>query len=109
MDMGVRRFDIYLVNLEPTVGAEINKSRPCVVVSPDDINSALDTAIIAPLTTTIRDYPSRVNCNVAGKTGQICLDQIRAVDQERLYKHLGSLSTGVRSDVCDILIEMFEL
>src|SRR5690606_16354305 len=100
MDMGVRRFDIYLVNLEPTVGAEINKSRPCVVVSPDDINNALDTAIIAPLTTTIRDYPSRVNCNVAGKTGQICLDQIRAVDQERLYKHLGALPTGVRSDVC---------
>lgn len=109
MDMGIRRFEIYLINLDPTVGAEINKSRPCVVISPDVMNNALDTVIIAPLTSTIRTYPSRVNCNVAGKTGQVCLDQIRSVDQTRLYRRIGTLETGVRSYICDVLIEMFEL
>lgn len=107
--MGVKRFDVYWVDLNPTIGREINKTRPCVVVSPDDLNNNLDTAIIAPLTTTIRNYPTRINCNIAGKTSQVCLDQIRAVDQSRLFKKITSIETTVKSAICDVLIEMFEI
>ena len=108
MDM-VKRFDVYWVNLNPTVGAEINKIRPCVVISPDEMNRALDTVIIAPLTSTIRSYPSRITVDVTGKTGQICLDQLRTVDQDRLYKKISTLEQAVRADLCDVLLEMFEL
>ncbi|MBI4560212.1 MAG: type II toxin-antitoxin system PemK/MazF family toxin [Candidatus Hydrogenedentes bacterium] len=78
------RFDVFLVGLDPTVGTEISKTRPCLVVSPDELNQVLATALIAPITTRFRDYPCRVTCKFRRKTGQIALDQIRCVDRERL-------------------------
>ena len=85
------------------------ETRPCVVISPDEMNTALDTVIIAPLTSTIRSYPTRITVNVMGKKGQICLDQLRTVDQERLYKKISTLEQAARANVCDLLVEMFEL
>ncbi|KGE15028.1 type II toxin-antitoxin system PemK/MazF family toxin [Sphingobacterium deserti] len=103
------RFDVYWVDLNPTLGREINKIRPCVIVSPDVLNKTLDTAIIAPLTTTIRNYPSRIKCTVADKLSQVCLDQIRAVDQKRLLKKMAVLDSSTQLKICRVLIEMFEL
>ncbi len=82
--MVINRFEVYLVNLDPTVGSEIHKTRPCLVVSPDEINHNLRTTIIAPMTTASRPYPSRVPCRFKGKTGRVVLDQVRTVDQSRL-------------------------
>jgi mRNA interferase MazF len=86
-----KRFDVWLVSLDPTKGSEIRKARPCVVVSPDEMNGFLRTVIIAPMTTAERSYPSRVPVEFDGKTGQIALDQIRCVDRIRLLRHLGVL------------------
>ena len=107
--MGVvaRRFDVYLINLDPTVGSEIQKTRPCVVISPDEMNRHIRTVIIAPLTSKGRGYPTRVDCRFQGKTGQVVLDQIRAVDRARLIKKLGTLPAPVRGDVLDRLAELF--
>lgn len=109
MDVGVTRFDVYWVDLNPTVGTEINKIRPCVIVSPDVLNKTLDTAIIAPLTTAIRKYPSRINCTVVGKLSQVCLDQITAVDQRRLLKKMAVIDSSTQVKVSEVLVEMFEL
>lgn len=105
--MAVNRFEVYIVNLDPTVGSEIRKSRPCVVVSPNEINHHLRTVIVAPLTTRGRAYPSRVECRFQRKDGQVVLDQIRTVDQSRLVKKLGTLDAKVCREVLDILTEMF--
>src|SRR5262245_4223341 len=91
MGMAIVRFEIYLVNLDPTVGSEIRKARPCVVVSPNELNRALQTVVIAPMTTKGRDYPTRVACRFQGKEGQVVIDQIRAVDRSRLFRKLGRL------------------
>src|SRR5882724_3139951 len=88
---GVNRFEVYLVNLDPTVGSEIKKTRPCLVVSPDEINHNVRTVIVAPLTTRGQAYPTRVLCRFKGKAGQVVLDQIRAVDRSRLIKKLGRI------------------
>src|SRR5262249_4345761 len=106
--MGVNRFEVYLINLDPTVGIEIKKTRPCLVVSPDEINRRLLTVIVAPMTTKGRIYPSRVPCRFKGKSGQIVLDQIRAVDRFRLIKRLGRLDTRTAMVVLDVLQEMFK-
>jgi mRNA interferase MazF len=105
--MVVQRFDIYLVNLDPTTGSEIQKTRPCLVISPDEMNSYIATVIVAPLTTHGRDYPTRVNCRFEGKDGQIVLDQIRTVDKVRLVKHLGRLDKKTQARVLAVLAEMF--
>ena len=84
-----RRFEVWLVNLDPTQGSEINKTRPCVVISPDELNRYLRTVTIAALTSVGRDYPSRVNCQFQGKAGQVALDHIRSVDKSRLVRKLG--------------------
>jgi len=105
--MAVNRFEVYLVNLDPTVGGEIRKTRPCLVVSPDEMNHHVRTAIIAPLTTKGRSYPTRVACRFKGKIGQVVLDQIRAVDQSRLIKKLGRLDGKTGAAVLDVLSEMF--
>jgi mRNA interferase MazF len=105
--MVVKRFDVYLVNLDPTVGSEIQKTRPCLVVSPDEMNSAIATVIVAPMTTQGRDYPSRVNCQFEGKNGQIVLDQIRTIDKNRLVKKLGKISSTTQTEVLVVLLEMF--
>lgn len=101
------RGDIYLVNLDPTVGREIRKTRPCVVVSPDELNAHLATFIIAPLTTGSHPYPFRIPCKVAGKAGHIVLDQLRTVDRRRLVRRVGRLSAGAMSSTLTALQEMF--
>jgi mRNA interferase MazF len=107
MGMVVKRFDVYLVNLDPTVGTEIQKTRPCVVVSPDEMNRHIATVIVAPMTSKGRLYPSRVSCKFEGKDGQVVLDQIRTVDKIRLVKKLGKLNKQTQKMVLEVLAEIF--
>jgi mRNA interferase MazF len=107
MGMVVKRFEVYLVSLDPTKGREIKKTRPCVVVSPNEMNEHISTVIIAPMTTRGRMYPTRVACTFQGKEGQIVLDQIRTVDKVRLVKRLGQISTTTQKQVLALLAEMF--
>ena len=107
MGLVARRFDVFLVNFDPTVGSEIQKTRPCVVVSPDEMNRYIATVIIAPMTTKGKEYPTRVYCQFQGKNGQIVLDQIRTIDKNRLVKKLGQISQDEQRVVLDILAEMF--
>jgi mRNA interferase MazF len=105
--MVIRRFDVYLVNLDPTVGSEIRKSRPCLVISPDEMNRYIATVIAAPMTTKSRDYPSRVQCTFKGKDGQVVLDQIRTIDKSRLVQKLGRIDKQTQEEVLAVLAEMF--
>ncbi len=105
--MVVQRFDVYLVNLDPTVGSEIKKTRPCLVISPDEMNRWVRTVIIAPMTMKGRPYPTRVICEFQEKEGQVVLDQIRAIDKSRLARKLGQISTSTQKDVLVTLAEMF--
>jgi mRNA interferase MazF len=105
--MQFKRFDVYLVNLDPTVGSEIKKTRPCVIISPDEMNEFISTVIVAPLTSKVRNYPTRINCTVNGKKGQIVLDQIRTVDKVRLYKKLDRIPKRTQDKAITTLIEMF--
>ena len=107
MGVVVKRFDIFLVNLDPTLGSEIQKTRPCVVISPDEMNRHVATVIVAPMTTKGREYPTRVACQFQGKDGQIVLDQIRTMDKTRLVKILGEISLDEQKTVLDTLAEMF--
>lgn len=104
---GIRRGEVFLVNLNPTRGGEIRKTRPCVVVSPDELNAHLRTFIVAPLTTGGHPYPYRVSCRFGGKSGYVVLDQIRAVDQERLVRRLGRLPPIALGRALAVLQEMF--
>jgi mRNA interferase MazF len=103
----VRRGDVFLVNLDLTRGGEIQKTRPCVVVSPDELNAHLRTFIVAPLTTGTHSYPFRVPCRFEGRAGYIVLDQIRTVDRERLVGRIGKLSSSTLGQALTILQEMF--
>jgi mRNA interferase MazF len=103
----VRRGDVFLVTLDPARGGEIQKTRPCVVVSPDELNSYLRTFIVAPLTTGGHAYPFRVPCRFEGRGGYVVIDQIRTVDRERLVRRLGKLSQSTLGRVLPILQEMF--
>ncbi len=105
--MVVNRFDVYLVNLDPTIGSEIRKTRPCLVISPDEINQHIATVIVAPMTSQGQPYPTRVACRFEGKDGQIVLDQIRTVDKTRLVKRLGRISQSAQEAVLALLAEMF--
>lgn len=105
--MVVRRFDVYLISLDPTVGSEIRKTRPCLIVSPDEMNRHMDTVIVAPMTTKVRDYPSRVPCQFQGKEGQVVLDQLRTVDKVRLVKRLGRMDEQTQTEILTVLGEMF--
>jgi mRNA interferase MazF len=105
--MVVKRFDIFLMNLDPTIGHEIHKTRPCLVVSPDEMNRHIGTIIVAPMTTKGRSYPTRVPCKFQGKEGQIVLDQLRTVDKARLVRKLGRLSAKAQAEVLGVLGEMF--
>lgn len=107
MTVPVRRGDVYLVELNPVRGREIRKTRPCVVVSPDDLNVHMGTFIVAPLTTGSHPYPFRVPCRFAGKDGHIVLDQLRTVDRERLVRRLGALTAPTLAKSLSILQEMF--
>jgi mRNA interferase MazF len=103
----VRRGDVYLVNLNPTRGGQIKKTRSCAVVSPDELNTYMRTFIVAPLTTGSHAYPFRVPCRFAGKGGHVVLDQVRTVDQERLVRRLGRLAPGTLARALAVLQEMF--
>lgn len=105
--MVVKRFEVYLINLDPTLGVEIQKTRPCLIISPDEMNRHLATVLIAPLTTTIRSYPSRVLCHFDGREGQIVLDQIRVADKSRLLKRLGQIDKKTQTDVLQVLATLF--
>lgn len=99
--------EVWLVTLDPTQGVEIQKTRPCLVVSPDEMNRHLRTVMIAPMTTVTRPYPTRVGVRFQGKQGQVALDQLRAVDRERLVRRLGKVSAKSAQEVSGTLLEMF--
>lgn len=103
----VTRGDVHLVRLDPTQGSEIRKTRPCLVVSPDELNQHLRTVIIAPMTTGGHAYPWRIRCRFQNRSGFVALDQLRAIDNERLVKRLGRLSSATTIEVLDVLQEMF--
>ncbi len=105
--MVVNRFEVYLVSLDPTLGSEIKKTRPCLVISPDEMNHHIRTVVVAPMTTKGRPYPSRVPCQFQGKQGQVVLDQIRTVDRARLVRKLGRISKKTGTTVLAVLGEMF--
>jgi mRNA interferase MazF len=107
MGVVISRFDVFLVNVDPTMGSEIKKTRPCLVISPDEINHHLRTVIIAPMTTRSRDYPTRLACRFNGKDGQVVLDQIRTIERDRFVKRLGRLDQRTCEKVLDVLLEMF--
>lgn len=105
--MVVKRFDVYLINLDPTSGSEIQKTRPCLVISPDEMNCFIKAVIVAPMTTRGTSYPTRMSCKCRGKQGQVVLDQIRTVDKTRLVKRLGTVNKQTRGEVLSVLNEMF--
>lgn len=107
MALVVSRFDIYLVSLDPTEGHEIRKTRPCVVISPDEMNHNIGTVIVVPMTTKGRDYPSRIPLTFRRKKGQLVLDQVRTVDKARLVKRLGKLDANTAAKTLAVLQEMF--
>jgi len=105
--MEINRFEVHLVNLDPTVGHEIKKTRPCLIISPNEMNHNISTIIVAPMTTKGRSYPTRIPCSFQGKSGQIILDQIRTIDKERLVKKLGVISTTTQTKALNVLQELF--
>lgn len=106
MGMVVNQYNVYLVNLDPTVGHEIKKTRPCLIISPDEMNHNIDTIIVAPMTTKSHSYPTRIPVKFDGKQGWIVLDQIRTVDSIRLVKHLGKITKKEVSEVKRVIKEM---
>lgn len=107
MAVVVTRFDVHLVSLDPTQGHEIKKTRPCLIISPDEMNRHIGTVLIAPMTTRGRDYPTRVPVTFRRKHGQIVLDQIRSVDKTRLVKRLGKIDGPTAERVLAVLGELF--
>jgi mRNA interferase MazF len=107
MAMVVNRFDVYLTNLDPTVGSEIKKTRPCLIISPDEMNLHIRTVIVAPMTTAGKDYPTRITCQFKKKKGDIVLDQIRTIDKTRLVKKLGVLDPESQLKVIAVLQQLF--
>ncbi len=107
MAVRVSRFDVYLVALDPTQGSEIKKTRPCVVISPNELNWNIRTVIIAPMTTKDREYPTRISVSFNGKAGDIVLDQIRTIDKARLLKHVGKVTEVDGKHILAVLQKMF--
>ncbi len=107
MAVVVQRFDIFLINLDPTIGSEIKKTRPCLIISPDEMNRHIRSVIVAPMITAGKDYPTRVPCKFQGKKGQIVLDQICTIDKSRLIKKLGAIDPQTQVDVISILQRLF--
>ncbi|HEV7921596.1 MAG TPA: type II toxin-antitoxin system PemK/MazF family toxin [Thermoanaerobaculia bacterium] len=107
MEVVIHRFAVFLINLDPTVGSEIQKVRPCVVVSPDEMNRHIRTVIVAPMTTKGQPYPTRVPCRFGGKEGQIAVDQLRAVDRARLVRRVGKIGSATQSHLLATLAELF--
>ncbi len=105
--MVVKRFDVYLIGLDPTIGSEMQKARPCLIISPDEMNRFIRAVIVAPMATKGTAYPTRVACKFQGKKGQVVLDQIRTVDKARLVKRLGRIDKQTQTEVLSVLGEMF--
>jgi mRNA interferase MazF len=105
--MVIRRFDVVLVDLDPVVSREIKKTRPCLVISPDEMNRHTDTFIVAPMTTKGRAYPTRVPCAFGGKRGQVVLDQVRTIDRARIVSRLGRIAEETQREVLSVLQELF--
>jgi len=104
--MEIKRFQVHLINLDPTIGHEIKKTRPCLIISPNEMNRAIGTIIIAPMTTKSHNYPTRVPIKFESKEGWIVLDQIRTIDKKRLIKKLGKIKTREIKKTKSILQEM---
>ena len=104
--MVVNRFDVYLINLDPTVDSEIKKIRPCLIISPDEMNRHIRTIIVAPMTTAGKEYPTRISCTFK-KKGQIVIDQIRTIDKSRLIKRLGTIDPKTQLEVIAVLQRLF--
>ena len=102
----MRQYDVYLINLDPTIGHEMKNMRPCVVLSPDEMNDNIGTVIIAPMTTKSHDYPSRVGIDFEGKSGLVVLDQIRTIDKKRVMKRLGKIKEKEIRKIKKIIMEM---
>jgi mRNA interferase MazF len=107
MAMVVNRFDVCLINLDPTIGSEIQKTRPCLIISPDEMNRHIRTVIVAPMTTAGKDYPTRVSCTFKRKKAQIVLDQIRTIDKTRIIKKIGSVDPETQLEVISVLQRLF--
>jgi mRNA interferase MazF len=107
MAMVINRFDVYLINLDPTVGSEIQKVRPCLIISPDEMNRHIRTVIAAPMTTAGKEYPTRISCTFKKKKGQIVIDQIRTIDKSRLIKKLGTIDSNTQLAVISVLQGLF--
>jgi mRNA interferase MazF len=105
--MVVKRFEVWLTRLDPVIGKEMKKSRPCVIISPNDMNNYLGTVILAPLTSKMKGYPSRLSCKFKGIKGEIALDQIKTADKTRLIKKLGLVNEDIQNQIIDNLQEMF--
>ncbi len=105
--MAVNRFDVYLINLDPAAGSEIQKTRPCVIISPDEMNRHIRTVIVAPMTTAGKEYPTRIACVFESRKGDIVLDQIRTIDKKRLIKKLGTLDSEIQLKVISDLQRLF--
>ena len=105
--MVVNRFDVCLISLDPTVGSEIKKIRPCLIISPDEMNHNIRTIIVAPMTTAGKDYPTRVRCTFKRKKGQIVLDQIRTIDKTRIIKKLGTIGPKTQLEIISVLQQLF--
>lgn len=103
-----KRFEVWQVALDPTIGSEISKIRPCVVISPDQMNAVLATVIVAPLTSTHKRWPSRVVAEFGGRTGDVALDHLRSIDKQRLRRRLGTLGPAVAGEVLETLVAMFQ-
>ncbi len=106
--MEVNRFEVWLIALDPVKGKEMKKTRPCLIISPDELNHHLDTPVIAPMTTVVHRYPTRVKCIFKHVTGEVALDQIRAADRSRFVRRLGEMDPLTCKHICEVLIAMFE-
>jgi mRNA interferase MazF len=107
MDM-VKRFEVWNIDLNPTRGSEISKLRPCLIVSPDEANKFLNTVVIVPLTSTIKPYPTRLDCLFKTKRGQLVVDQIRSVDKSRLIEKIGNMDAKTCKNICTLIVETFK-
>jgi len=106
LGMVISQYEVYLISLDPTIGHEIKKARPCVIISPDEMNKNISTVIIAPMTTQSHFYPTRIPLKFTGKDAWIVLDQLRTVDRKRLIKKLGKIEQGIINRVKSIIKEM---
>lgn len=104
--MEIKQYSVYWINLDPVIGSEVSKTRPCIIISPDDMNKYMRTVIIAPLTHTLKQYPSRVKCNISGENGMIMLDQIKTVDKTRLITYIGKLRKTEFEKIKEVINEM---